>query len=102
MLKFRQIQAGVARGVLCVGLLAAIPVQAAAIRNLSGVQQTIEIATSDGYDARVIEPGERFVITGDVRIRYHEKEWRIEFDKEYAIWPGDIMGPQKRMNRASH
>ncbi len=76
--------------------------QAAAIANLTDVQQTVEIQTSDGYDARVIESGRLFSMTGDVRVRYNGQDYRIESDMEYAIWQGNVMGPQKRLYRPNH
>ncbi len=75
-------------------------VQAAAIANLTDMQQTVEIQTPDGYDARVIESGRVFSMTGDVRVRYNRQNYRIESDMEYAIWPGNTMGPQRKLRGA--
>jgi hypothetical protein len=76
--------------------------QAAAIANLTDLQQTVEIQTLDGYDAHVIEPGRTFSITGDVRVRYNGQDYRIESMMEYAIWPKGVFGPQKRLYRPNH
>jgi len=74
----------------------AFPANAAAIVNLTDAAQTIEVETSNGYDSRMIAAGGKAEFLGAVKVRVHGNETRIADDEEYAIWPNNVFGPQKK------
>lgn len=79
-----------------VALMLPAPAMATAIANMSELSHTVEIQTSTGYIPQVIPPGRTFRLPGRVRIRYEQKEFYLDADMEYAIWP-DGFGPQRKL-----
>ena len=71
--------------------------QAAALFNLSGIEQSFEVVYYGGVSMPVTLPnGGVYRVPGDIKIRYLGNEVLVESGYEYAIWPGNELGPQYR------
>lgn len=78
-----------------VAALFAPPAWAGAISNLTQMPQTIEVKTSNGYVSHVIAPGRTWRINGAATIKFSAKEFYLDDNKEYAMWPDGAFGPQR-------
>ena len=70
---------------------------AGAISNMTPGQQVIEIQTREGYVAHIIPPGRTWHVMGGAKIKFSGKEFYLEDDMEYAMWPGGVFGPQRKL-----
>jgi hypothetical protein len=80
----------------CASAVAPGVAHAGAIANLTEQPQTVEIKTGGGYEPQQIAPGAVFRLSYPARIRFHEKEFYLEKNVEYAIWPDGAFGPQRK------
>ncbi len=72
------------------------PAKAAKIQNLSDKAETIEVESSEGFKPVVIPPGQGYDAMGQIKVKYHGREIRVEHNEEYAIWKDGTFGPQRR------
>lgn len=78
-------------------LLAPCAAMAASITNLTDHAQVIEIQTSSGYSPRSIAPGSTLQLVGKVKIKLDNNEIYLDDNMEYAMWPGGVFGPQRKL-----
>jgi hypothetical protein len=79
-------------------LLALCPAmaQAAAIVNLTETPQEIVLIDRTPQEMVTLAPGGKLDRPGALELRYKGRDVRIEDEYEYAIWPGDTLGPQRK------
>jgi hypothetical protein len=78
--------------------LSAVPmtVHAAGVINLTEQDKQLEIRTGDGFVPVTIPAWRTVFFPGKVKVRFLEREVFIEHHEEYAIWPDNSFGPQRR------
>jgi hypothetical protein len=79
-----------------IAFLAAMPLHAAAIVNISRTPHWVQVREAGGYVPRQIEGYGKLEWPGDIDVRFGGREVRIERGEEYAIWPDGTFGPQWR------
>ncbi|MDX2074067.1 MAG: hypothetical protein SFX19_06865 [Alphaproteobacteria bacterium] len=75
--------------------------QAGAITNLTESGQVVEIQSSEGYDAHTIAPGRTLRVSGKVKIKFADREFYLDDEWEYAVWPDGAFGPQRKTTHHS-
>lgn len=69
--------------------------QAAAVTNLTGEAQTVEVLAAGGYMPQVIAPHATWRLQAKVKLRFKDREYRIGEHEEFAIWKDGTFGPQR-------
>ncbi len=68
---------------------------AAKVANMTDMVQEIEVRTAEGYVPAKILPYRYFSQVGAFHVKYRHHELYLRENMEYAIWPGDVFGPQR-------
>lgn len=84
-------------GIVIAFLFLPAPLYAAAITNLTDQPKTLLMQRAGGFDPVKLEAGSTWRIVGQVTLLIDGREIVIEDKMEYAIWPGDIISPQRNL-----
>lgn len=87
---------------LLVGMLViAQPVAAGTIENLTDEPQTIWVGREPYEEKITLPPYGKFSRLMPFHAKYHHHRLYVQQNIEYAIWPGNVIGPQRVRNSRS-
>lgn len=68
---------------------------AAAIHNLGDVPQRLILYQYNASSEIIVAPNSVYRSIGSLHVSFQEREYRIDYDEEYALWPNGDFGPQR-------
>jgi len=77
--------------------LIAVPASASQVSNMTDRPQAIVILNGNKPTMVEIPAWGRYSALGAIRMKYRQHELYVEENMEYAIWPGNVIGPQRVM-----
>lgn len=73
------------------------PAPAAQVSNMTDTPQAIVILSGNEPTMVEIPAWGRYFALGALRMKYRQHELYVAENMEYAIWPGNVIGPQRVM-----